>query len=221
MMALDSPVQRLSQLWQLFAQAPQGQICEHLGIRCPSHQSIEHRLTAFAQHITDHRRQLHIGCFEHFLHTINLLSPFLDQGLGIPGQVTQFTKRSGRNKAGAKQTVLQQIGDPFGVFDVRLAAWNGFQMLSIHQKHLQMAFQHVKDGFPVACRAFHSDMGDSQGFKPITQQQQVRCHRAKRSPFLAPLALGTGNDGTDDHISLMHIKSCTALIHEIHRVPPL
>ena len=80
--------------------------------------------------------------------------------------------------------MLEQIGDPFGVFAVRLPARDGFQVLGIDDQHLQMAFQHVKDGFPVACRTFHGDMSDSQVFEEVSQPQQVRGHGTKRPPLL-------------------------------------
>jgi hypothetical protein len=40
----------------------------------------------------------------------------------IPNQVTQRSLRRLRNVAGFEQTTLQQLNNPFGVFDVCLAA---------------------------------------------------------------------------------------------------
>jgi hypothetical protein len=34
------------------------------------------------------------------------------------------------------------------------------------------------------------------------------------------MAFGIRNDDTDDHISLMHVKTSTSLIHQVHRSPP-
>jgi hypothetical protein len=123
--------------------------------------------------------------------------------------------------------VVEQIGDPLGVLDIGLAPRDGFQVLGIaHQllgiahQHLEMAFEHIKDGFPVAGCTLHGNMGHPQISAPPTQQQQVWRHRAKRPPLLVPLACGVEHDGTAHHRSLVDVKSCARLVHDIHCITP-
>lgn len=44
--------------------------------------------------------------------------------------------------------MLEQISDPFRIFDIRLAPWNGLDVLSIDDEDLQMTLSQVVDGFP-------------------------------------------------------------------------
>ena len=64
----------------------------------------------------------------------------MDAGCAIAGQFAQFTLGTVRDEAGAQQTMPQEIGDPLGVFDVRLASWHGFDVLGIDDQHLNVAF---------------------------------------------------------------------------------
>ena len=45
--------------------------------------------------------------------------------------------------------MLEQIGNPLRIFGVRLAAWDGLDMLSVDHQHLQMPLKQVIDRFPV------------------------------------------------------------------------
>src|SRR5437867_2999946 len=61
------------------------------------------------------------------------------------------------NEAGFEQAMSQQVGDPLGVFDVRLPSRHGFDMLRIDDQQFKTAFRaSLKTGFqytPVASKA--------------------------------------------------------------------
>ena len=45
-----------------------------------------------------------------------------------------------RDKTCSQQPMLEEIGDPFGIFDIGLAARHSFDMLSIDQQKLELIF---------------------------------------------------------------------------------
>jgi hypothetical protein len=60
-------------------------------------------------------------------------------------------------------------------------------MLSIHNQHFHMPFEHIKNGSPKAARTFHGKVGYPQALKPLTHPQQVGHHGAKGVLLLVPL----------------------------------
>ena len=44
--------------------------------------------------------------------------------------------------------MLEQVGNPLGVFDIRLAPRYCFDMVRVHHQDFQVAFQDIEDGFP-------------------------------------------------------------------------
>lgn len=74
----------------------------------------------------------------------------------------------GRNETGAQESVLKQISDPFGVFDIRFPPRYRFDMLCVDNKDLEVFFQQVVNGFPEHSSAFHSDTGTIMVFEPIS-----------------------------------------------------
>jgi len=63
----------------------------------------------------------------------------------------------------------QQVGDPLGVFDIRLPSRHGFDMLSIDYQQFKTAFQQVEYRFPIHPGCLEGDMGTSLFFKPIAE----------------------------------------------------
>ncbi len=65
------------------------------------------------------------------MNAVNVPAPFLDQvGVGAH-QITQFPNGLRRNKASFQETVTQEVGDPFAIFDVCFVTGNGMHMLRI------------------------------------------------------------------------------------------
>ena len=116
----------------------------------------------FAQHIGCYRGQLYIGGFQHFLHAIDLSRTLLDQTLAVSAEIAQFTSRGRWNETGFEQPMAQQIGEPFAIFNIGLATWNGFHMLSIDQDDAAALFQQVKHRSEVNSGRFHGDHCDGQ-----------------------------------------------------------
>ncbi len=47
------------------------------------------------------------------------------------------------------QTMVQQVSDPLGVFDIRLPSRHSFDMLGIDHQHFKTAFQQVEHRLPI------------------------------------------------------------------------
>jgi len=116
--------------------------------------------------------------------------------------------------------MLQQICNPFGIFQIGLASGDSFEMLGVHHQHFHVPFEHVKNRLPKAARTFHGNVSYAQVLKPLTHPQQIRHHGAKRALLFVPLPPLIGSNGTHDHISLVDIDPCAPLIHNVHRFPP-
>ena len=56
-------------------------------------------------------------------------------------QVPQFPLGHRGDEAGAQQAMLQELGQPGGILDVRLAPGHGFDVLGIDQQHLARALR--------------------------------------------------------------------------------
>ena len=82
--------------------------------------------------------------------------------------------------------MLQQVGDLLAVFLIRLSARPCFDVLRIHQQHLELPFQKVPHWFPIHTRGLHRYMGYSTGAQSIGQLQQVP-RECSELPNLLPL----------------------------------
>src|SRR2546429_15014 len=67
--------------------------------------------------------------------------------------------------------LLQQISDPLAVFLVRLPAGHRFDVLRVHQQHLELLRKNVPHRLPVHSRGLHGYMGYAALPKPIGQLQ--------------------------------------------------
>ena len=71
---------------------------------------------ALAEHVTEHVIQFEVGDRETVLGTVLLSRGIPDELLIVAAQVTQLTNILRRDKAAANQVVLEKVGDPHGIF---------------------------------------------------------------------------------------------------------
>jgi len=67
--------------------------------------------------------------------------------------------------------MLEQVSNPFGVFDIRFATRDRLDMVRVHHQDFQVAFQDIKDGFPEDPSTFHSHMATLLLSKPRAQSK--------------------------------------------------
>ena len=113
--------------------------------------------------------------------------------------------------------MLQQLGQPFAVSDIRLPAGDVLDVLRIDQQQLEVAFQQVVDRLPVDARGLHGDVGDPGLGQPVRQSQQLFGHRAEGAYLLlAGAILGQHQPAGNDRL-LVDVQAATAGIDGSHR----
>jgi hypothetical protein len=55
--------------------------------------------------------------------------------------------------------MTQQIGNPFRVLHVGLAAWDLLHVLGVGDYQFERSFEDSENGFPINTRAFHRHVG--------------------------------------------------------------
>src|SRR5215831_3527882 len=116
--------------------------------------------------------------------------------------------------------MLQQVRDPLAVFLVRLPARHRFDVLRIHQQHLELLRKNVPHRLPV-----HS--GGRRGHKryaalpePIGQSQQIVSERPEAPLLFTALPLGLGPQHTRGNTLLVYVQTTAARIDNFHRATP-
>src|SRR5438128_820610 len=102
------------------------------------------------------------------------LSSLSTQTQAVADQFTQLSPCPSWNGTASYQAVAEQIGDPFGVFDISLPTWHSLDVPRVgHQQVQPGVFQNVVDGLPkYACR-FHGDVADIQRLQPLAEREQI------------------------------------------------
>jgi hypothetical protein len=112
--------------------------------------------------------------------------------------------------------MLQQLGDPFRVFDVGLAARHLFDVAGVDQQHLELPFQNVPDWLPIDPGRFHGQMGHALFAQPISQEEQLRRQGAEGSRLLVsgPLTAVAAHAHHDGF--LVDVQTSTAGEKNVH-----
>ena len=79
-----------------------------------------------------------------------------DLRLAVAGEVPEIPNLLGRHEAGAHKTVLNQLADPLGVFDVGLPAGDVLEVPSVEKPQLEVVLQQVIDWLPVDACSLHT-----------------------------------------------------------------
>ena len=112
--------------------------------------------------------------------------------------------------------MLEQVGDPFGIFDIRFPSRNCLDMLGVAQQKLHLSFQDVPNTLPIDTCTLHSHGLAALSFEPISQPQEIRHHRAERLDLLLYSLGGNEEETGHDHL-LVDINPATAVIQDLHR----
>ena len=113
---------------------------------------------ALAEHVTEHVIQFEVGDRETVLGTVLLSRGIPDELLIVAAQVTQLTNILRRDKAAANQVVLEKVGDPHGIFLIRLLAFDGFDELGMRDDDMEVLFKDVVNGEPILAGGLHADI---------------------------------------------------------------
>jgi len=220
MMILHPSLQRFLQLRALLPQPATRQVGQHRWVGLTFQKGGQHCATRCSQHIRCDCGQLDVGILQHFLEPVGDPSALLHETTTMPRQIAQGALLSRRDEAAAQQAVAQQIGQPFRIADIGLAAGHGLHMLGVDDEHVELTFQQVIDRPPVDAGAFHHHMRAASLGQPIRQGQQVGCHGSEGSDGLVRLTRRIGNHQASYDRLLVDIQATAALIDDIHQAPP-
>ena len=145
----------------------------------------------------------------------------LDQFAAVAQQVTQLTEGLGRHKALCNEAVTDQIGNPFSVLHVRLAAWHIPDVASVAHNQLEGTFQNGIDRPPVDPRALHAHMRHPGRLQPIVQGLEIARHCLECAGLPPRRSARHTDQHTGNHARLMHIQARTSLDYRLHPRPPL
>src|SRR2546422_3209494 len=123
-------------------------------------------------------------------------------------------------KLGREPPMLQEIGNPLGVFEVGLATSDGFDMLGIDHQQLEVAFQQIVNGFPEHASTLHSDMRHAQAFEPVAQGQPVSRHGVEGAPLFVELSVNIWRVSAGHDRPLVDVQTRAAFVHHMHVSPP-
>jgi hypothetical protein len=127
----EGPRPRLNQ-WLPFPLHPSvGQIRQDLrGLREGS-QGLSDRSTRFARASREDGSQFASGVFQRLLDALHQPGSVSSQTAAVAGQIPQFSLATGRHQTGLQEAMLQQVGEPLGVLDLRFPPWHRLALLSI------------------------------------------------------------------------------------------
>lgn len=131
------------------------------------------RLRGFAKGIGNDRSQLDVGNSQGVLHPILLAGSKAYQLEAVAQNLTQITDLLFRNEAARDQVVLEQVGNPDGVFFIGLLAPDRFDTLGVCQSDLAGRLKDVVDRDPVLAGGLHADMQALVIRKPLREAFQI------------------------------------------------
>ena len=178
----DGAGQRTLQLRDLAAEGGLGQLGQlsRVGLSCG--QALEHRTSGNAHNIASDIAELDVGALQQLLDPLHHRRPLLDKAASVADQLTQLPMASLGNEAGLEQTVLKQLGQPLGVFDVGLTPGHRLDVTSVDDQEFDaLALEQVVDRLPVHASGLHCCMRHALLLQPGQQLQQLRSHGPERS----------------------------------------
>ena len=113
--------------------------------------------------------------------------------------------------------MLDQLGNPRRVGDVRLPTGHVAQVAGVEQPAPEVVLQDVIDRLPVHAGGLHPDGGHGMGGEPIAQRQQRRRGGAEGLDDLVASAARGGHPHAGHDRILVDIEAGTSLDHGLHR----
>lgn len=149
---LQPPDDRLGERVPLGPQLPPRQLGQRPGVGFAVEQALQDLARREPAHIGDHCGELDVGVLQHRLQPIGQPCPLVDEVDTIAREVAQVTLSGRRDEARAQQPVAQQVGQPLGIFHIRLATRHRLDVVGVDDQHLALALQQVEDGPPIGPR---------------------------------------------------------------------
>ena len=95
----------------------------------------------------------------------------VDQCLAIPREVPELADGHWWHEAAPQQPMLQQLGDPHAVMDVRLPPRDLLDMRRIDEQAGEVALERVEHRLPIHAGTLHRHMRHPMGRQPVPEHQ--------------------------------------------------
>src|SRR6266576_737539 len=220
MMLGHTTFERQFQFRDLVPQQPFGHLGQPGSVLFPTEHRFQDRSPRSTQSVGGYRCQLNVGILQHLLNAIRNAVDLLYQTHAIPREVAKFTGWLRGHETPAQQSVLQQIRDPLAVFLVRFPTRHGFNVLRIHQQHLEPLRKNVPHRLPVHPSGLHGHMRYAALREPIGQLKQIVSEGPEALLLFTALPLGLSPQHTCGNTLLMYVQTTTAGIENFHRATP-
>src|SRR6266850_6211627 len=159
MMPGHTTFERQLQFRDLVPQQSFGHLGQPGSVLLPGEHRLQDRSPRSTPSIGRYRCQLNVGILQHLLNAIRNAVDLLYQTHAIPREVAKFACWLRGHETPSQQSVLQQVRDPLAVFLVRLPTGHSFNVLRIHQQHLELLRKNVPHRLPVHASRLHGHMG--------------------------------------------------------------
>ena len=134
-----SAAQRRLQFRRRGLDAPVSQRCQGLWSGLAVDQGMDDTAAAKAQDVGNHRIELDVGIFQGLLDALGMTAALAHKLLAGSEQIAHLLGRLVGHEAGSDQSVGHQVGQPCGIVDVCLTAWNVLHMSGVGQMPISTA----------------------------------------------------------------------------------
>ena len=110
-----------------------------------------------------------------------------------------------------------QIGDPFGVLHIGVAARHVLEALRGADDDREIVLQQRMHRAPIDAGALPSDRAAPGILQPVAQHQQPGCRGGKTADLFAPLSTRLANQQAGDDHRLVHLQPATPFDQSTHR----
>jgi hypothetical protein len=120
-MASQVSAQGFFQFGDFGAKAPLGKLSQFPGIVSAAGQFLQHLNGGCSGNVGDDALKLNVRAFKRFLQLIGCLSALARERAAMTGQLPQVPLLPGRNEAGTKKPMAQQVSDPLSILNIALS----------------------------------------------------------------------------------------------------
>lgn len=172
----------------------------------------DHESTGFAQDIGSDGRQFDVGALQYFLNALNLPGAFINQAAAVANESAQLALLTAWNVAALDQTMVQQTGNPFGVFHIGFTTGHILDVPGVDDKGFDLFhLQQIVNGLSKRARAFHGDMRTAMRLDPIDEGKQILGHRGEGSDLFV-----IRGDDAAYHVLLVNVESTDVRVNDVH-----
>ena len=150
------------------------------------------------------------------LDPVLLAGPDTNELVAVAEDLTHRPDGCGRDEGARDEVVLEEVGNPLGVFAVRLLAPNCLGVLGVGEGKSDLLLEDGPDRDPVLAGRLHAGDGTILGDEPVPEPDEVRMHGRELPLGVGRYPVGTSPcDGGDDEL-LVDVHSTADRMYDFH-----